>query len=132
MIANGKSSIEDYREQARDYLRDYLVILEYQYQAIEADDVDRLEEYIRRGREVLVALEAVQKVVHAWDSGSTSDDVTTRLMNRVRSQHRDNRDLLSARRDEMQVRLKDVHVPLQSRSVFQSAEHGGVMVDLVY
>ncbi|TVR67822.1 MAG: hypothetical protein EA427_12495 [Spirochaetaceae bacterium] len=119
--------ISDCREKARKHLERYLYVLERQYESIQLDDVETLEFYLREGQETLAALRAVQKVIHGAGAVLPEEDDLTE---RVRRQHRSNRDLLIGRRDELGRRIEAVNVPRRARSVFQAAMHGGSMVDM--
>lgn len=115
------------REEARRHLERYLYVLERQYESIQLSDADTLEFYLRVGQETLSDLKAVQKVIHGAGETLPEGDA---LMERVRRQHRANRDLLMCRRDELGRRIDLVNVPRRARSVFQVATHGGNMVDM--
>ncbi len=130
------SAFAVYRQQVRDHLDRYLRILERQHQAIQTDDMDTLEFYLREGRETLAELQAVQAVVYAREKDSGDEELPQEreavqsLMERVRRQHRANRDLLVQHRDALGERISDIRVPAQARSVFQPATHGGNMIDM--
>jgi hypothetical protein len=123
-----------HRNRQRELLKQYLHLLTVQRLAFEENDLDHAEETIRRERQILKDLEALANV-HLPDlfgeeplqehPGDIAD-----LYSRVRTLHRQNRELLARRSAETAREIGSLNIPPRRNSVYTTRYSSAAMLDV--
>lgn len=118
----------------------FLDILEQQPVAIDAEDPDAIEFYIKLESEVLAEIRAVQTaivplrelgVLHGVDSDVDGlESAIERMAVRIRTQHEHNFELLSRYRDSLGERIEQFRLPPRANEVYGHSRESGALLNV--
>lgn len=119
-----------HRERETALLTRYIRLMEAQREAITQRDINYIDRTVTAETEIVAGLEVLNRVSLPGPGASERPVAVQALYDAARVLHRENRNLLSALRDETGRRIADLKLPPQRRSVFSTERNGGGLVDV--